>query len=457
MLRTDDILSTVSMLRDEQLDVRTVTLGINLQECASYDVGHLCQKLDSKISAKAGSLVAVCDRIAQKYSIPIVNKRLAISPATWLLEGQAEGAYLQVAQQLDASAKAVAVDLLGGFTALVQKGMTAGERKFFRVLPDVLSKTERICASVNAASTRSGINIDAVLLVADAIKKTAEKTADNGGFGAAKLVVFANIPEDNPFMAGGFHGPGEPEAVINIGVSGPGVIKRRLQRMLQDNPQANLGQMAEQIKETAFRITRVGELIGREVAAALNVDFGIVDLSLAPTPQVGDSVGEILQVMGVENIGSPGTTAAVALLTDAVKKGGLFASSSVGGLSGAFIPVAEDAALAQAVANGSLSIEKLEAITSICSVGLDMVPVPGDITTETLASLIADELAIGVMNNKTTAARIIPVPGKSAGELVRWGGLFGQSPVMKVRNLPQARALVTRGGRIPAPIQSMRN
>jgi len=328
---------------------------------------------------------------------------------------------------------------------------------YFNVLPEVLAGTERICASVNAATTRAGINVDAILLVSHAIKKAAELTADKDGFGAAKLVVFANIPEDNPFMAGGFLGPGEPENVINIGVSGPGVIKRRLQQMLIGHPNINLGHIAEQIKETAFRITRVGELIGREVASKLNVEFGIVDLSLAPTPRVGDSVGEILQVMGLAKIGSPGTTAAIALLTDAVKKGGLFASSSVGGLSGAFVPVAEDAAMSDAVAKGWLGVEKLEAVTSICSVGLDMVPVPGDITVETLASLIADELAIGMINSKTTAARIIPVPGKKAGEMARWGGLFGESPILAVQNLKPEQTLITRGGRIPAPIHSVRN
>jgi hypothetical protein len=457
MLRSEDILSTVRMLREEQLDVRTVTLGINLQECASYDVDHICRKIHNKIVTKAGQLVSVCEEISKKYGIPIVNKRLAISPITWLMEGHHGAAYLQVARQLDKSVKAVGVDLLGGFTALVQKGMTPGEREYFNILPEVLSSTDRICASVNAASVRAGVNVDAVLLVSRAIKKAAELTADNDGFAAAKLVVFANAPEDNPFMAGGFLGPGEPETVINIGVSGPGVIKRRLQQMLQVHPNANLGQIAEQIKETAFRITRVGELIGREVAERLGVEFGIVDLSLAPTPRVGDSVGEILQVMGLEHIGSPGTTSAIMILTDAVKKGGMFASSSVGGLSGAFIPVAEDAALAHAVANKTLTIEKLEALTSICSVGLDMVPIPGDTTVETLASLISDELAIGVMNHKTTAARIIPVPGKKAGEMARWGGLFGESPIMAIQNLQPNQTLITRGGRIPAPLHSMRN
>jgi len=457
MLRTDDILSTVRMLREEQLDVRTVTMGMNLQECASSDPDQLCQKIRAKILAKAGRLVAVCEEVSRKYGIPIVNKRIAVSPVTWLLEGHSDESFLRVAKQLDESAREVGVDLLGGFTALVHKGMTAGERAYFRMLPQVLANTERVCASVNAASTRTGINVDAVLLAAAAVKQAAELTAAQDGFGAAKLVIFANIPGDNPFMAGGFHGPGEPDPVINIGVSGPGVIKRRLQQMIADRPDADLGQIAQQIKETAFRVTRVGELIGREVAAKLAVEFGIVDLSLAPTPRVGDSVGEILQTMGLQHIGSPGTTLAVALLTDAVKKGGAFASSSVGGLSGAFIPVAEDAALAAAVAAGTLSIEKLEAITAICSVGLDMVPVPGDTSVATLAGLIGDELAIGVMNNKTTAARLIPVPGKQAGEVVNWGGLFGSSPILPVRNLTANESPVTRGGRVPAPIQSLRN
>ncbi len=457
MLRTDDILSTVRMLRDEQLDVRTVTLGINLQECASYDVDHLCQKIHNKIVSKARQLIPICEEVSGKYGIPVVNKRLAISPITWLLEGHHEGAFLKVAKQLDESARTVGVDFLGGFSALVQKGMTSGEKAYFNTLPDVLSGTDVICASVNAASTRAGLNIDAITLAAEAIKRTADLTADRGGFGCAKLVIFANIPEDNPFMAGGFLGPGEPETVINIGVSGPGVIKRRLEQMLEDHPAANLGQIAEQIKETAFRITRVGELIGREVAHSLGIEFGIVDLSLAPTPSVGDSVGEILKVMGVEHIGGPGTTAAVALLTDAVKKGGLFASSSVGGLSGVFVPVAEDATMAQAVADGTLSIEKLEAITSICSVGLDMVPIPGDVSVETLSSLIADELAIGMTNHKTTATRLIPVPGKKAGEIVHWGGLFGASPIMDVSKLSSRQTLTARGGRIPAPIHSLRN
>ncbi len=457
MLRTDDILSTVRMLREEQLDVRTVTIGLNLQECAAADTEHLCRKIRAKITARAGRLVAVCDDVSRKYGIPIVNKRIAVSPVTWLLEGHGDESFVRVARQLDDAAREVGVDLIGGFTALVHKGMTAGEQAYFRMLPHALAGTERVCASVNAASTRTGVNVDAVLLAAEAVKKTAELTAAQDGFGAAKFVIFANIPGDNPFMAGGFHGPGEPDPVINIGVSGPGVIKRRLQQMLADRPAADLGQMAEQIKETAFRVTRVGELIGREVAAKLGVEFGIVDLSLAPTPRVGDSVGEILQVMGVTHIGAPGTTLAVALLTDAVKKGGAFASSSVGGLSGAFIPVAEDAALAAAVAAGTLSIEKLEAATAICSVGLDMVPLPGDTSVATLAGLMGDELAIGVMNNKTTAARLIPVPGKKAGDVVNWGGLFGSAPILTVRNVPAQESPLPRGGRVPAPIQSLRN
>jgi uncharacterized protein (UPF0210 family) len=368
------------MLREEQLDVRTVTLGINLLECASYDVEHLCQKIHNKIQSKARHLIAVCDEVSDKYGIPIVNKRLAITPITFLMEGHDEKAFVQVAKQLDESARAVGVDLLGGFSALVQKGTTPGAQAYFNTLPDVLTQTKVICASVNAASTKVGLNVDAILRVANAIKRTSELSTANDGFGCAKFVVFANIPDDNPFMAGGMMGVGEPETVINIGVSGPGVIKRRLEQMLAATPNANLSLIAEQIKETAFRITRVGELIGREVAEKLGFPFGIVDLSLAPTPRIGDSIGEILQVMGQSAIGGPGSTAAIALLTDAVKKGGQFASSFVGGLSGAFVPVAEDATLADAVANHTLTIDKLEAITSICSVGLDMVHIPGETT-----------------------------------------------------------------------------
>ncbi len=457
MLRTEDILSTLKMFREEKLDVRTVTLGINLLDCASYDIDHLCKKIKRKIERVASRLVDVCENISRKYGIPIVNKRLAITPITLLMESHSEEDYFTVAHQLDKVAEAIGVDFIGGFSAFVHKGITSGERKYFNALPEALSKTNRVCGSVNAASTKSGINIDAVILIADAIKKMAELSADQSGFACTKFVVFANMPEDNPFMAGGVLGTGEPEAVVNIGVSGPGVVKRRLQQMLKENPQATLSQIAEQIKESAFRITRVGELIGKEVAEELGVEFGIVDLSLAPTSRAGDSVGEILEVIGIKNIGLPGTTSAVALITDAVKKGGLFASSSVGGLSGLFFPVAEDATLAKAVGKGTLSIEKLEAITSICSVGLDMIPIPGDTPVETIAGIIADELAIGMMNNKTTAVRIIPVPGRAAGEIVEWGGLFGGSPIISVQNSKLKDIFISRGGRIPAPVHSFRN
>jgi uncharacterized protein (UPF0210 family) len=363
---------------------------------------------------------------------------------------------LRVAQALDSAAGEAGVDFVGGFSAMVQKGLTDSERTLIDALPQVLSGTTRVCASVNAASSRAGINVDALLLLGERILETAALTADRDGFGCCKLVVFANIPEDNPFMAGGFKGQGEPETVINVGVSGPGVVKRAIERLRQSGVKLTLADIAEEIKNTSFRVTRTGELIGREVARLIGAEFGIVDLSLAPTPEVGDSVGEILQAMGIGRIGGPGSTAALAMLTDAVKKGGTFASSSVGGLSGAFIPVAEDSALSTAAAEGSLTLEKLEAMTSVCSVGLDMVAVPGDVSPETLAAIMADELAIGVVNRKTTAVRSIPVPGKKPGDMAVFGGLFGQAPVMRVQDGASAPFIRT-GGRIPAPLQSLTN
>jgi hypothetical protein len=387
----------------------------------------------------------------------VTNKRLAISPAATLLAGHGAAAALQLAHTLDEAAAATNIDLVGGFTALVHKGITAADEVVIDSLPLVLSQTRRLCSSVNVATTRAGINMDAIRLMGQRILDIAQATADTGGFGAAKLVVFANIPEDNPFMAGAYLGAGEPEAVINIGVSGPGVVSSALKRRIEIDPGLSLGDLAEEIKITAFRVTRVGELIGREVSHLLGIPLGIVDLSLAPTPQVGDSVGEILQVLGIEQIGAPGSTAVVAMLNDAVKKGGAFASSSVGGLSGAFLPVCEDAALAAAVAAGHLSLERLEAMTSVCSVGLDMVPIPGDTPAETIAAIIADEMAIGVINSKTTAARLIPVPGAKPGDRVEFGGLFGSAPVMAVRNVGASSRFVRFGGRIPAPIQSLRN
>ena len=456
MLRTEDIMGTLRMFQEEHLDVRTVTLGINLLDCADPDVDRLCRKVAMKIQRRAADMVRVCREVGNKYGIPIVNKRIALSPVSALAAGGKEEAFVRIAHALDRAAKEVGVDLVGGFTALVQKGMTPGEEALIHAMPRALSETERVCSSVNVASTAAGVNVDAINLVAQEIVDMAQRTAARDGFAAAKLVVFANIPEDNPFMAGAYLGYGEADCVVNIGVSGPGVVKRAVERLLRQQPQADLGEIAEQIKRTAFRVTRVGELIGREVAGRLGVEFGIVDLSLAPTPRVGDSVGEILQAMGVLRIGAPGSTAALAMLNDAVKKGGLFASSSVGGLSGAFIPVSEDAALAAAAA-GDLTLEKLEAMTSVCSVGLDMIAIPGDTDACTIAALIADEASIGVINHKTTACRLIPVPGKKAGDMAVFGGLFGQSVVMPVRGVGAAERFVCRGGRIPAPLQALHN
>jgi uncharacterized protein (UPF0210 family) len=457
MLRTDEILSTIEMLHAEHLDVRSVTLGLNLDDCAAPQVDHLCRKVRHKIVSHASRLVEICDRVGAKYGIPVINKRLAISPAATLLAAHGQAAALALARTLDEAATECHIDFVGGFSAMVQKGIAHGDAVVIESLPEVLSQTRRVCSSINVASRRAGINMDAVLRMGQILLKIAAATADNRGFGCAKLVIFSNIPEDNPFMAGAYHGPGEPEAVINIGVSGPGVVASALRRRLALGDKLHLGDLAEEIKLTSFRVTRVGELIGREVAAELKIPFGIVDLSLAPTPTVGDSVGEILKTLGIAAIGAPGSTAAVAMLNDAVKKGGLFASSSVGGLSGAFIPVSEDAALADAVAQGHLVLEKLEAMTSVCSVGLDMVAVPGDTPAETLAAIIADEMAIGVINDKTTAVRLVPVPGAKAGEMVNFGGLFGCMPVMEIRNSGASDVFVRFGGRIPAPIQALRN
>jgi uncharacterized protein (UPF0210 family) len=457
MLKKSDILSTVRMLQEENLDVRTVTMGINLNECAGRDMKQTAAAVGAKIKLKAGNLVRICDQLTTQYGLAIVNKRLAVSPASVLLEGRTAGEALILAQALDSAAAEVKVDLIGGFTALVQKGMTPGECALIESLPTVLGKTQRVCSSVNVATTKAGMNVDAIRLVSRTILKIAKATQAKHGFGAAKLVVFANIPEDNPFMAGAFLGPGEPECVINVGVSGPGVVKRAAERLLKADPEATLDEIAEEVKHTAFRVTRTGELIGREVAERLGVPFGVVDLSLAPTPRVGDSVGEIYQVMGIKKLGAPGTTAAVALLNDAVKKGGAFASSSVGGLSGAFIPVMEDHALSQAVTDGTLTLEKLEAMTAVCSVGLDMILLPGDTTAETISGIIMDEAAIGMINRKTTGVRLIPVPGKKAGDKVDFGGLFGAGTVTDVNCPHGAAEFVNRGGHIPAPVQSLTN
>lgn len=457
MIRSDEILATIRMFQEENLDVRTVTMGINLAGCFSPDVDLFCDKIRQKINRCAGQLVNACHRISDRYGIPIVNKRIAVSPIGSLAANIGTAGLIRIAQALDNAAAEVRVDLIGGYSALIQKGATPAEQQLIESLPEALSQTKRVCASVNVASTKSGINMNAILRLGHIIKRAAELSSDTGGFACAKLCVFANIPEDNPFMAGAYHGFGEPDAVINIGVSGPGVVKRAIERARKLQPNLDLQMLASEIKQTAFRITRVGELVGQEVAAELGVEFGVVDLSLAPTPKIGDSIGEILQAMGIEKVGAPGSTAAIALLNEAVKKGGLFASSSVGGLSGAFIPVAEDLTLAKAVENGHLSLEKLEAMTSVCSLGLDMVCIPGDTDPATISAIMADEMAIGMINHKTVATRLIPVPGKKAGEWVHWGGLFGSSPILPIRAGGASSGFVTLGGRIPAPVSSLRN
>ncbi len=473
MVRDDAIFATIRMFQEENLDVRTVTLGLNLQDCSSTNLDLLLGRLHTKIFKSAANLVRATEHVEKCFGIPVVNKRLAISPMASVAAGHGIDAMVKIARKLDQAAADVGVDLIGGFSAMVHKGMTSSAKALIDSLPEALATTRRVCASLNVASTRAGINMDAVLHSGITLVKIAEADTAHEGFACAKLVVFANIPEDNPFMAGGIHGEGEADAVINIGVSGPGVVKRALQRLIEHcehgTPASGListdeslgaltlADLSEEIKITAFRITRVGELIGRELAQRLGVPFGIVDLSLAPTPKIGNSIGEILQTMGITAVGAPGSTAALALLNDAVKKGGAFASSSVGGLSGAFIPVMEDVALAEAVKSGSLTLEKLEAMTSVCSVGLDMVAIPGDTPGETIAAIIADEMAIGIINNKTTAARIIPVPGKRAGETVSYGGLFGESVILPVRGVGSSDRFVRFAGRIPAPLQSLRN
>ena len=461
MLQTDEILSTVRMLHSEHLDVRAVTLALNLNDCASSNVDQMCKKVYHKIVSHARNLVDVCDEIGGKYGVPITNKRIAISPAATLLAGHNKSAAIELAKALDAAGAYCRVDFVGGFSALVQTGVADGDRVLIDSLPDVLTQTKSVCASVNAASRKAGINMDALKRLGEVISEIAHADMDNNGFAAAKLVVFSNIPEDNPFMAGAYMGAGEPEATINIGVSGPGVVDCALQRRIatakESGKKLTLLDLAEEIKIASFRVTRIGELIGREVADRLNTSFGVVDLSLAPTPAIGDSIGEILKTLGLAHVGAPGSTAAIAMLNDAVKKGGLFASGSVGGLSGAFIPVSEDSTLADAAAKGHLSLEKLEAMTAVCSVGLDMILIPGDTPPTTISAIMADELAIGVINNKTTATRLVPIPGKKAGDFVSFGGLFGASPVMQVRNVGASDAFVNFGGRIPAPLQSFGN
>ncbi len=452
MLGTFEILETLEMIQKENLDIRTITMGISLRDCCHPDIDISCNKIYDKITRYAEKLVITGENIEKEYGIPIINKRISVTPIALIAESCESEEYWKFAQAMDRAAETVGVNFIGGFSALVQKGYTQGDKKLIASIPQALSTTKKVCSSVNVASTKAGINMDAVAEMGKVIKKCAELTADNGAMACAKLVVFANAVEDNPFMAGAFHGVGEPECVINVGVSGPGVVKCALEKVKG----ADFGAVAETIKKTAFKITRMGELVAREASRRLNVPFGIVDLSLAPTPAIGDSVAYILEEMGLEKCGTHGTTAALALLNDAVKKGGVMASSSVGGLSGAFIPVSEDAGMISAVKCGSLSLEKLEAMTCVCSVGLDMIVVPGDTSADTISAIIADEAAIGVVNTKTTAVRIIPAPGKKIGDIVEFGGLLGSGPVMKV-NPYGCSEFIKRGGRIPAPLHSLRN
>ena len=452
MISSNDILSTVRMIDQQHLDVRTITMGISLLDCCDPDPTRACRKIYDKITASAEHLVQVGEEIETEFGIPIVNKRISVTPMALVAGASDTEDYVPFARAMDAAAKAVGVNFIGGFSALVQKGMTAADRRLIAAIPEALAVTDVVCSSVNVGSTKAGINMDAVALMGRTIKAAAERTADRGGFGCAKLVVFCNAVEDNPFMAGAFHGVGEAERIINVGVSGPGVEYHALQAV-KGEP---FDVVAETVKKTAFQVTRMGQLVAREASARLGVPFGIVDLSLAPTPAVGDSVARILEEMGLEVCGTHGTTAALALLNDAVKKGGVMASSSVGGLSGAFIPVSEDEGMIAAASSGVLTLDKLEAMTCVCSVGLDMIAVPGDTSAETLSAIIADEAAIGMINNKTTAVRIIPAPGKDVGDTVEFGGLLGSAPVMPVHT-ESAAAFVARGGRIPAPLHSLRN
>ena len=452
MIKQFEIIETIKMIQEENLDIRTITMGISLRDCSNPDGKASRDKIYNKICTLAENLVKVGEDIEKEYGIPIINKRISVTPISLVAESTDEDNYVKFAQTLDKAADSVGVNFIGGFSALVHKGFTIGDRRLISSIPEALSVTKKVCSSVNVASTKTGINMDAVREMGQVIKKSSQLTADSGGLACAKLVVFANVPEDNPFMAGAFHGVGEPECVINVGVSGPGAVKCALEKVKG----ADFETVSETIKKTAFKITRMGQLVAREASNRLGVSFGIVDLSLAPTPAQGDSVARILEEMGLERCGTHGTTAALALLNDAVKKGGVMASSFVGGLSGAFIPVSEDAGMIEAVQKGALSIDKLEAMTCVCSVGLDMIVVPGSTSAETISAIIADEAAIGVINNKTTAVRIIPAPGKKVGDIVEFGGLLGWGPVMKVNKF-KSNDFIARGGRIPAPMSSLRN
>ncbi len=452
MVNTKDILETINMIREENLDIRTITMGISLYDCVSEDENRLCEKIYDKITKSAENLVSTGCDIEKKYGIPIVNKRVSVTPISIVGGAISPESYIKVAKTLDRAAKTLGINFIGGFSALVQKGMTKGAENMISVIPEALAETDFVCSSVNVASTKAGINMDAIQLMGSAVKRAAYLTRDRDSIGCAKLVVFANVPEDNPFMAGAFHGVGESENVINVGVSGPGVVSSAIARA----GDCDLSALADIIKKTAFKITRVGQLVASEAAERLGVPFGIVDLSLAPTPAVGDSVAHILENMGLESCGAHGTTATLAMLNDAVKKGGVMASSHVGGLSGAFIPVSEDAGMIAAVERGALTLEKLEAMTAVCSVGLDMIAIPGDVDEAVICGIIADEISIGVVNTKTTAVRVIPAYGKSAGDSIDYGGLLGRAPIMEINRYSPAK-FISRGGRIPAPIHSLKN
>ena len=448
----EDVLETINMIKEENLDIRTITMGISLYDCSGDDIDVVCDRIYDKITTKARDLVKVGCEIEKEYGIPIINKRVSVTPVSLIGGRYSKDDYVKIAKTLDRAADTLGINFIGGFSALVQKGFTDNAKNLIAAIPEALASTNRVCSSVNVASTKAGINMDAIALMGDIIKETAYLTKDDQSLGCAKLVVFANAPEDNPFMAGAFHGVGEAETVINVGVSGPGVVSSAIKRA----GNCNFSELADVIKKTAFKITRMGQLVATEASRRLDVPFGIVDLSLAPTPAVGDSVAHILEGMGLERCGTHGTTAALALLNDAVKKGGVMASSHVGGLSGAFIPVSEDAGMIDAVECGALSIEKLEAMTAVCSVGLDMIAVPGDTPASTLCGIIADEISIGVANTKTTAVRVIPAYGKTVGEAVEFGGLLGYAPIMKVSEYSCAD-FIARGGRVPAPIHSLKN
>lgn len=452
MLNTSDILETIRMIREENLDIRTITMGVSLFDCISDDRERLETKIYDKITRSAKELVAVATTLERTYGIPIVNKRISVTPISLIGAGLSPDGFVHLAKTLDKAAKELGVNFIGGFSALVQKGETLGAKSLIDSIPTALAETERVCSSVNVASTKAGINMDAVKKMGKIIKETAYLTRDNDSIGCAKLVVFANIPEDNPFMAGAMHGIGEPDTVINVGVSGPGVVAAAIREV----GACDFSILAETIKKIAFKITRVGQLIAAEAAKMLGVPYGIVDLSLAPTPAAGDSVAEILENMGLERCGTHGTTAALALLNDAVKKGGVMASNHVGGLSGAFIPVSEDKGMIEAAECGTLTLEKLEAMTAVCSVGLDMIAIPGDTDESTISGIIADEISIGVVNTKTTAVRVIPVWGKGVGEVASFGGLLGYAPIMPLKK-ESCAAFINRGGRIPAPIHSLKN